>query len=164
MEEQNQIIELGEKTMDQIAKRLHKLNLAEKKKIRDNAYHNTKMLLSNYKLLKSHCEIINEQITDDLLSGIWGDDRLQLTTLLENKAKTSKLMDHVDRALIEYKEQNPRGYDMLKMKYLNDAKLSDMDISIEYKIDRSRITRKVSEYINQFSIILFGAEVLLSDF
>ncbi|MFD1899974.1 hypothetical protein GQR36_07690 [Enterococcus termitis] len=106
MEEQIQIVELSDNTIKKISKELHKLNLLEKKKLRDNAYHNTKLLLSNYHLLKSHCEIISEQVTDELTSGVWGEDRFHLTALLENKAKTSKLMDHVDRSMNEFKKKS----------------------------------------------------------
>ncbi|MBL1226595.1 hypothetical protein [Enterococcus sp. BWR-S5] len=164
MGEHTQIIELGDSTIRKLAKEVHELNLAEKKRIRDNAYHNTKLLMSNYHLLKAHCDIINEQISGDLLSGIWGDDRFQLSTLMENKAKTSKLMNHVDRALEEFERKNPEGYTMLKMKYLNKNKLSDVDISVAYGTERSVVTKKLKHHLRQLSIILFGAEVIIADF
>lgn len=164
MAENIQIIELSDNTIEKIAEKVHELDLAEKKRIKDNAYHNTKLLLSNYHLLKAHCDIINEQVTNDLISGIWGDERLHLSTLMENKAKTSKLMNHVDRALEEFKKKNPEGYNMLKMKYLNKNKLSDVDISAEYGPERSVITKKIKEYLRQLSIILFGVEVIIADF
>ncbi|MEI5994802.1 hypothetical protein [Candidatus Enterococcus mansonii] len=162
MEEQIQIVELSEKTMDQIAKKLHKLNLAEKKKIRDNAYHNTKMLLTNYHVLKAHCDVVNEQLIEEVGS-IWSDDRFELSSLLEHKAKTAKLMIHVDRSLEKFKELDPAGYDILKMKYLNKLRVSDMEIAVEYGVDRSVISKRFDKHIKKLSIILFGMEVIVSE-
>lgn len=162
MEEQIQIVELSEKTMEQIAKKLHKLNLAEKKKIRDNAYHNTKTLLTNYHVLKAHCDVVNEQLIEEIGS-IWSDDRFELSSLLEHKAKTSKLMIHVDKSLEKFKEIDSEGYEIIKMKYLNKNKLSDLIISVEYDVDRSVITKRIDKYIKKLSILLFGMEVIVSE-
>ncbi|MDA9472655.1 hypothetical protein [Enterococcus sp. 5H] len=161
MEEQIQIVELGEKSIRKIAKEVHKLDLAEKKKIRDNAYHNTKVLLKNYNKLKKHCEIVDEQLTEEL-GTLWSDWRFDLNSLLENKAKTAKLMVHVDKALLELKKEDEAKFNLIKRKYFTKgAKTDDMTISLEQRIERSVLTKRMKVACTELAILLFGVDVIL---
>lgn len=140
---------------------MHKLNTEERKKIRDNAFHNTRTLLVHYDKLKAHCEVIDEQLYSSL--DFWCERRLRLDSLLESKAKTSKLMTHVDLSVEKLKISNRKSYDLLKMKYLNKNKLSDVELSAEYNIERSVMTKRIKTALEDLAVILFGAEVILTD-
>lgn len=163
----NQITELSEEQLKILAKEIN--NLArrdreeERRKRVDNSYHNTRELLIHYHMLKKHCEIVNEQLNEELGS-LWSDWRFDLNTLLEHKAKTAKLMNHVDRALIAYKSicdsEKSRGYDILNKKYLMKPQKTDQFIADFYDLDRTTINKSIKKSIGELSILLYGIDVV----
>lgn len=142
----------------------------ERNKItKDKALYNAKLLLRNYNKLKAHCQVVGEQLEED--SGtFWNHGFLDLSTLMQNKAKTVKIMSQVDRALDYYKSDcmkaktmnESRRYDMVKMKYLNRNHSSDDDIADRYDVARTTVNRNVEQAIEDISIILFGIEAFIN--
>lgn len=137
------------------------------KTTKDKTLYNTKLLLRNYNKLKAHCRVVGEQLEED--SGtFWNDGRLELNLLMENKAKTVKLMNQVDRAIEHYKADcmkankvnETRRYDMIKMKYLNHKSLTDEEIADRYEIDRRTAQRNIEEAIDDISVYFFGIEAI----
>ena len=160
--------QLHELTRDQLSdladmvsgKLIKHLDEKEKRK-KAYAYHNTKMLLKNYDKLKKHCDIVNEQLTEDL-GTLWSDWRFDLDSLLEHKAKTAKLMKHVDKALQALQAVDVDSYKILKRKYLTPGELAnDVDIAVELDVDRSTVTNRIKKACEALSILLFGVDVLL---
>ncbi|MGX7202378.1 hypothetical protein ACWOD8_08855 [Enterococcus plantarum] len=161
----NQITELSEEQLKTLAKEIN--NLArqdredEKRRLVSNAYHNTRMLLRNYNKLKKHCEIVDEQVSSEL-GTLWSDWRFDLDSLLEHKAKTVKLMNHVDRALEAYKILDPIKYDVLANKYFRFNSMSDELIGSKYDVDRRTIKRWEDKGVEDLSIMVFGVDVIFN--
>lgn len=156
--------QLSEDQMDEMVDKISEKVIAhqekKKKAMRANAYHNTRLLLRNYYSLKKHCDIVDEQVTEELGS-LWSDWRFDLDSLLEHKAKTVKIMRHVDKALAAYKVQDPEAYEILKMKYLVPRPLADEFIATNYDVDRRTIARRIEKSIKEVSVYLFGIEVVV---
>lgn len=150
-----------------ISSNLNKERIKEKKAFKQNAFHNTKMLLTNYHKLKTHSAIVDEQLEEDK-DTFWNHEWLSLNMLMQNKARTVKLMKHVDNALIAYKaicressaSDESRRYEILRMKYLDNVKKSDQLIADRYDVDRTTIVRNVKDAIDDISIILFGIDMI----
>lgn len=137
---------------------------------KDKALHNTKLLLRHYIQLKKHCDIVNDRLEEDKET-FWDHEFLDLDALMQNKAKTVKIMKIVDKSLDHYKNDcmkakglnESRRYDMIKMKYLDKTKLSDDDIAIRYDIDRSTVIRNIKSACEELSILMYGIEAFVSD-
>lgn len=137
---------------------------------KEKALHNTKLLLRYYLQLKKHCEIVNSQLEEDQ-GTFWNHGYLDLDSLMQNKAKTVKIMKIVDKALEHYKSDcmkakglnETRRYDMIKMKYLDKIKLSDDDIADRYDIDRSTVIRNIKSACEELSILMYGIEAFINE-
>lgn len=69
---------------------------------KEKELYNTKLLLRYYSQLKKHCEIVNTQLEEDKGTFL-GHGYLDLDSLMQNKAKTAKIMKIVDKSLEYYK-------------------------------------------------------------
>lgn len=143
-----------------IAKKIMKAQETKRKEVRSNAYHNTMMLLKNYKKLKAHCEIVESEVEEEF-GTMWSEWRFDIDSLLEHKAKTAKLMKHVDYALEEFRKDNPEDYDLIYMKYLLPRCFSDEFIASQKNIDRTTVGRRIKNASKELSIILFGIDVVI---
>lgn len=158
-----QLEELAELVSDKIVIKQKE----DKKKFVDNAYHNTRLLLSNYDKLKEHCRIVDNQI-EEQSETVWGHWRLDLTMLMENKAKTVKIMKHVEKSLLAYKaicksletKEERRRYEIIDMKYLQKDKKNIQFIADRFKSNRKTIAKHEKEAIKDLSILLYGYEII----
>lgn len=161
---ETQVHELPESQLDAIAKKvvagLVEATKDRRKEIRSNAYHNTMMLLRNYKRLKAHCDIVEAEVEEDFAT-MWSEWRFDIDSLLEHKAKTAKLMKHVDFALAEFKKNNPEDYDLINMKYLLPKCFSDEFIASQKRIDRTTVGRRIKKASKELAVILFGIDVII---
>lgn len=156
--------ELSEPQLEELSNRIvsKMLDAQDKKRksIRNNAYHNTMLLLKNYKKLKTHCEIVENQVEEEFTT-MWNDWRFDIDSLLEHKAKTAKLMKHVDRALEEFKKENFEDYELISMKYLLERCFSDEFIASHKDIDRTTVGRRIKKASEELAVILFGIDVVV---
>lgn len=169
MEEQIQIVELGEKSIKKIAKEIYKLDKKERDKARkefkDRSLHNTQKILENYHKLKEHTTGIKEQIEESAEQSIWYNGYLTIDSLMKNRAKTVKMMSHFDNSLDKYqkicigenKRSKARRYDVLVDFYIH--RLSIDLIADRYNVDRTTIIRNREDAINDLSILLFGIDI-----
>lgn len=167
------ISELTDKQLEELGDRVSKNMIGyfeNKSKItKDKTLHNTKLLLRNYNKLKAHCKVVGEQLEEDR-DTFWNDRKLDLSILMQNKAKTVKIMNQVDRALEHYKADclkaktmnESRRYDMIKMKYLNHKGSSDDEIADRYDVARTTVIRNLESAIDDISVILFGIEAFIN--
>ncbi|MDA9472062.1 hypothetical protein [Enterococcus sp. 5H] len=162
----NQITELSDEQLDVLANKivvkLTKEQQEEFKKMRKYAFHNTRLLLRKYDVLKAHVETIDDQLTADQET-FWNHKYLTLSALMQNRAKTVKIMRHVTRGLDEYerlcKKKDSRGYKLLEKKYFG-IKMNDEMIAEYYGVDRTTINRQIKDATNELSEILYGVEAL----
>lgn len=157
--------ELSDKQLEELAEKISKKVIdhqdGQRRKIKEYAFQNTKLLLRNYEKLKTHCQIVDEQVTEELGS-LWSDWRFDLDSLLEHKAKTAKLMKHVDRALLAFKVNEPEAYKLIKRKYLTEGtENDDMTISVELKINRRTFSNRLKTACEDLAVYLFGVDVII---
>ena len=165
--------ELSDKQLDELAlkirKGIQKDRENEKKQFKKRAFHNTRLLMREYHKLKAHNEVVKEHI-EAVQGTFWEHRWLNLDILMQNKAKTVKIMNQVDRALDHYERDclkavtlnESRRYDIIKMKYLNKEHSTDEDIADRYDIDRRTAQRNIENAVDDVSIILFGIEAFIN--
>lgn len=133
---------------------------------KDNRLFNTKLLVLNYRKLKLHCE---EEIPGDILiAGIaFDDERLSLDTLLNEKAKTYRMMQYVDSMLVAYavyaKEKGDhieRRYKIMDRLYINKNLIKPSDLAELFNISDRQVYKDRDQAIRDFSVMLFGMSVI----
>lgn len=158
--------QLDPETLEQLADKIsEKLFSRHEKEVRtrhNNIYHNTRLLLNNYHQLKAHTSTVNEQILADT-GTIWNNERLNLNSLMENKAKAVKLMKHVDNALSAYRKlcykNQTNGYQLINAKYI-DSSLTDEQLGIEFNVTRQAVAKQLKRATDELAVILFGPEAI----
>lgn len=163
--------ELSDKQLEQLAYKVRvgimKDREAEKNKFKERAFHNTRLLLKKYHKLKAHSEIVEEQIEINQGS-FWEHKWLNLDMLMQNKAKTVKLMKHVDIALKVYKEsclnsnkqEEKRRWRVINKRFIEYPLLSEEKLAEQMHMDRSTVNRTCRDAIEDLSVILFGIDMI----
>ena len=145
---------------------------AQEKK-QKQAYHNTLLLLSNYRniLWQTDCEIeaiaseLNVPLKnlDALLSRVdaeIGMENRRLELNLERLAKTRQLLDRINDALTALKRKPDNGpllYDLIDMTYISDEKLLQTDVLFRLNISRRHYYRLKEQAINIISLRLWSS-------
>ena len=143
----------------------------EEKK-RKEAYHNTLLLLSNYRNIlwqtDSELDTIAAELNlplqklDAVLSRIdaeIGMENRRLELRLERLAKTRQLLDRINDALttLKYKPDNgPLLYDLIYLTYISEEKLHQTDVLYRLNISRRHYYRLKEQAINIISLRLWS--------
>ena len=143
----------------------------EEKK-RKEAYHNTLLLLSNYRNIlwqtDSELDTIAAELNlplqklDAVLSRIdaeIGMENRRLELRLERLAKTRQLLDRINDALttLKYKPDNgPLLYDLIYLSYISEEKLHQTDVLYRLNISRRHYYRLKEQAINIISLRLWS--------
>ena len=143
----------------------------EEKK-RKEAYHNTLLLLSNYRnilwQIDSELDTIAAELNlplqklDAVLSRIdaeIGMENRRLELRLERLAKTRQLLDRINDALttLKYKPDNgPLLYDLIYLTYISEEKLHQTDVLYRLNISRRHYYRLKEQAINIISLRLWS--------
>lgn len=121
------------------------------------------LLLKNYRLLKIQCLESSETLEDYIFSDFLEEGELTLDNLLENKAKTLKMMTYFDTLLKVYKnlceaslEQDKRRYKAIERLYIKAVPTSKKELAKQLHVDRKTIDRDVKKAVNDLAIMLFG--------
>lgn len=144
----------------------------EEKK-RKEAYHNTLLLLSNYRNILWQTDIELDTIAaelnlplqklDAVLSRIdaeIGMENRRLELRLERLAKTRQLLDRINDALttLKYKPDNgPLLYDLIYMTYIGEEKLLQTDVLYRLNISRRHFYRLKEQAVSIISLRLWSA-------
>lgn len=137
------------------------------------AYHNTLLLLSNYRniLWQTDCEIeaiaseLNVPLKnlDALLSRVdaeIGMENRRLELNLERLVKTRQLLDRINDALTALKRKPDNGpllYELIYMTYISDEKLLQTDVLFRLNISRRHYYRLKEQAINIISLRLWSS-------
>lgn len=163
--------ELSDKQLNELAlkirKGIQKDRENEKKQFKKRALHNTRLLMREYHKLKAHNEVVKEHV-EDVQGTFWEHRWLNLDILMQNKARTVRLMKHVDIALDVYKSiclasdknEERRKWRVLSQKYLEFPVMSEEKLAEQLHVDRSTISRSNKEALDDLSVILFGVDML----
>jgi len=143
----------------------------EEKK-RKEAYHNTLLLLSNYRNIlwqtDSELDTIAAELNlplqklDAVLSSIdaeIGMENRRLELRLERLAKTRQLLDRINDALttLKYKPDNgPLLYDLIFLTYISEEKLHQTDVLYRLNISRRHYYRLKEQAVSIISLRLWS--------
>jgi len=144
----------------------------EEKK-RKEAYHNTLLLLSNYRNIlwqtDSELDTIAAELNlplqklDAVLSRIdaeIGMENRRLELRLERLAKTRQLLDRINDALTSLKRKPDNGsllYELIYLTYIGEEKLVLNDILFRLNISRRHYYRLKEQAVNAISLRLWSA-------
>ncbi|MCD1025724.1 hypothetical protein K4422_12465 [Enterococcus sp. SMC-9] len=166
-----QINELSEKQLDELAQKIvvsiRKDREQEKKLFKKRAFHNAKLLMSNYHKLKAHSRAVEEHV-EEVQGSFWEHKWLNLDILMQNKAKSVKLMKHVDICLKAYeqmckssnKPEDRRKWRIINKRYIDVPLLSEDKLAEQLHVDRSTVNRNCNEALTDLSVILFGIDMI----
>ena len=144
--------------------------VGEKK--RKEAYHNTLLLLSNYRNIlwqtDSELDTIAAELNlplqklDAVLSRIdaeIGMENRRLELRLERLAKTRQLLDRINDSLTSLKRKPDNGpllYDLIYLTYISEEKLHQTDVLYRLNISRRHYYRLKEQAINIISLRLWS--------
>lgn len=152
----------------------------EKKKLKeqqyDRRYHNTKLLLQNYRHLNEHfknaifeieqAEEYDESFLDimELMSARGYDDSLCVESIKESTIRTKIIMTHVNRMLDVYaimcersnREDDKRHYRILKALYIDETPTTAQVIADREHIDRRTVYKDIDAATAYLTTLLYG--------
>ena len=121
----------------------------------DARYHDVKLLMKNYRMLKKHYAHISPEV-------------LEVNAICSMRRKTILMMSHVDKMLTVYKalcyesdrldERN--RWDVLYLRYIDEERIIINDIADRLKIDRRTYFRYINRAIEDLAVLLFGIEAI----
>lgn len=148
----------------------------EKKERNDRRLRNTKLLLSNYRELKSYSEkaVISASQTEelvDILDLMWDPHNRSdqvVESIKKSAIRTKIMMAHIDAMMNVYQElcsksYNPaelRHYRVLYDTYFADEKVSAGEIAERYGIEKRTVYMDLNNAIDKMSKLLFGIDII----
>ncbi|EDT74765.1 hypothetical protein [Clostridium butyricum] len=155
--------------VDEIIERaIQKYDNKQKRKYREKAFRNTKLLMDNYRDFKNHIEYSISDVNE--LQGIVeldlkknDCDELFILSIKQSKVKTLIMTSHIEAALLILEEEQERTgtherYDALVKYYLENK--SYEKIAEELNAGKNTPSRWVREMIDRLSVLLFGIDGL----
>lgn len=138
----------------------------QKKEIKKRNLRNTELLLKNYIKLKELCEdTVHQEVPEDYPE--FSLESLTLESLSTYRAKTLKMMNHVDKMLVSYEwhckkgsEEERRRFKVLKLRYLIDDRMTVKEIVELHSIDQTTVYRDSKRAIKDMSVLLFGIDAI----
>lgn len=138
----------------------------ERREVKKRNLRNTELLLKNYVKLKELCEeTVQESVPDDYPE--FSLESLTLESLSAYRAKTLKMMNHVDKMLVSYEWHCKKGsveerrrYKVLRLRYLMEDRLTVKEIVKLHAIDQSTVYRDTRQAIQDMSVLLFGIDAI----
>lgn len=121
----------------------------------DSRYHDVKLLMKNYRMLKAHYAQVSPET-------------LEVNAICSMRRKTSLMMSHVDKMLTVYKalcyesgrldERN--RWDVLYLRYIDDKRITIDSIADKLNIDRRTYFRYINRAMEDLAVLLFGIEAI----
>lgn len=152
----------------------------EKKKYReqqyDRRYHNTKLLLRNYRHLNEHFKNAifeteeaaecDETFVDimEMMSSKGYDEEIYEKSILESSIRTKIIMTHVNRMLEIYgimcersdREDDKRHYRVLKAMYIDEPPVTAYEVAGRENVDKRTVYRDIDAATESLTLLLFG--------
>ena len=118
----------------------------------DTRFHDVKLLMKNYHMLKKHYTEV-------------APETLDVGVICSMHHKTGLMMSHVDKMLAAYKSicdtSGDRIYwDVLYLRYIADKRLSISDIAEQLHMDRRTYFRYANRALADLAVLLFGIEAI----
>lgn len=173
----DQIIKIAvEAGVNAAIKHIEKHNKEQIKSRYNRRLHNTRLLLKNYKLLKSHCDssinnfksaVENNSNAIDILDALKEcDDDTFIQAIKKSVKTTYTIMQHVDVMLDLYRvyceqsnvAEDMRRYRAVKAFYID--KMNPADIARQENVDQRTYYRDTHDAIEKLSALIFGIDGL----
>lgn len=136
----------------------------KRKETKDYRLRNTTLLLKNYRMLKAHCQGIEEEL-DEYENIVYDPSELNLNTLMRYKAKTRKMIEYFESVFKAYEELAKRNgetmwrrYQVVSKMYVMQEKQSADAVAEFYNIDRRTVFRDSKKAIEELSVLLWGVD------
>lgn len=121
----------------------------------DARYHDVNLLMRNYRRLKVHYANVSPET-------------LEVCSICSMRRKTGLMMSHVDKMLVAYEalcreSSDPnelRRWNALRLKYIDNRKLSADDIAEELHVDKRTFHRDINRALEDLAVLLFGIEAI----
>ena len=121
----------------------------------DARYHDVKLLMKNYRMLKAHYAHISPET-------------LEVNAICSMRHKTVLMMSHVDKMLTAYKAlcyesgrlDEKNRWNALYMRYIDDERMIINSIADRLKIDRRTYFRYINRAMEDLAVLLFGIEAI----
>ncbi len=121
----------------------------------DARYHDVKLLMGNYRKLKTHYSHISPEA-------------LEVTAICSLRRKTVLMMEHVDKMLTAYKAlcegaeniEEARRWQALYLRYIAEERICVDDIAKKLGVDKRTFYRDVGKAFEDMAVLLFGIEAI----
>ena len=148
---------------------------AKTRAYKDKRLRNTKLLLRNYRMLKTGCEeaVWNREVAKkaaeemDILMLMKVNDRVVVDAIRQSSEKTAVILAHVDRMLEVYKSfcykcggREKRRYRALKIVYLNTEKLKMGEAASKLGITTQTLYADLAVAEESLASLFFGFDGL----
>lgn len=157
-----------------IVEALKKEKETRKKEIAKRKVENTRLLLHNYRSLTSAsaADPSGEDLYDvleEILSGQTPEDGIYYDSIMQSAARTKLVLDHVDKALTDYKEycfrskkeEEKRRFRVIEALYVTQIPLSQEEVSAKENIDISTVYKDAREAVRRLAPRIFGVDGLI---
>jgi hypothetical protein len=119
----------------------------------DKRYHDVRLLMGNYRKLKTHYSHI-------------APETLEVSSIYSTQRKTGLMMSHVDKMLATYEAlckaalyaDERRRWDVLYLRYISEDKMSVDAIAEKLHIDKRTFYRDINKAMEDMAVLLFGIE------
>lgn len=121
----------------------------------DARYHDVKLLMKNYRMLKAHYAHVLPET-------------LEVNAICTMRHKTGLLMSHVNMMLTAYKAICYEGgrpdeknrWDALYLRYISAERITIDDITNRLNIERRTCYRYINRAMEDLAVLLFGIEAI----
>ena len=121
----------------------------------DSRYHDVKLLMKNYRMLKTHYAQVSPET-------------LEVSVICSMRRKTVLMMSHVDKMLTAYKAicyesdrlDEKNRWDVLYLRYIADERITIDSIADKLGIDRRTYFRYIGYAMEDLAVLLFGIEAI----
>lgn len=154
--------ELLEEITNIVLSTISKDNKEKQKQHKDWRLRNTKLLLTNYRMLKEHCDEVEiELLTYEPIK--FDEDEVDFESVMKSKEKTRRIVLYIDSMIEAYErysrsagEAAERRYKTVWHYYISNHSLSYREISERLYTHERTVRRDLKDGIKEFSVFLFG--------
>lgn len=147
---------------------------ARRKDRYDRRLRNTKLLLREYRRLKTHCTDAIYEIQHnpifllDEIDEFEYDDQRYINSIKESTERTATIISHVDKMLEIYRQicemskypEEQRRYSIIKAVYLDEEEKDIDDIADEHCINKRTVYKDINKAVESLSALIFGVDGL----
>lgn len=140
----------------------------------DRRLRNTRLLIKEYRKLKTHCQDAVYEIKKnpvyilDEIDEFEYDDELYISSIKASTERTAIIIMHIEKMLAVYKHlcemsKNPeeqRRYNIIRAMYIDDEKVSADEIAKGHFINRRTVYKDIDKALETLSALIFGIDGL----